>query len=387
MFLHSHRFTEETRSSFIHAHSPDSELSDQVVLPVIERSEFQDNAMLPICHPVSSHVKIIKEKAERTDTGAQTEQDFLLTGNSTLNEIKDPGPDSQVNMSCAVQHKDGSKLCQKRESQTTDSCNIQSTLSSSAKRQESRFHACKLENRQEKRIDLIIKSEQVLGVSTGQRLSIEQEPNVRVTAVNWNNSGCSEASSKVKQEESQLLLQMSSNTTASETKSDSLLVSPGDKMKNISCPDSGGTQLVEKYSDTIPKIQEIGPLPLDVKKDTSVKDQVEGCHAVKHTHEMDHHTEQSLMEHERDLDAKFVGTGRSEEAHSNAVHQTDIGPAMQLENEENKVNERPESNEQLGKSGGSGVSLIPPADLCDSTSTGKHGFSCNFLTVHFTIFF
>lgn len=381
MFLHSHRFTEETRSSFIHAHSPDSELSDQVVLPVTERSEFQGNTMLPICHPDSSHVKIIKEKAERTDTGAQTEQDFLLAGNSAQNEIKDPGPGSQVNMSCAVQHKDGSKLCQKRESQTTDSCNIQSTLSSSAKRQESGFHACKLENLQEKRIDVIVKSEQVLGVSTGQRLSREQEPNVRVTAVNWNNSGCSKASSKGKQEESQLLLQTSSNTTASEKKSDSLFVSPGDKMKNISCPDSGGTQLVEKYSDTIPKIQEIGPLPLDVKKDTSVKDQVEGCHAVKHTHEMDHHTEQSHTYSCRGF------TGRSEEAHSNAVDQTDIVPAMQLENEENKVNEMPESSEQLGKSGGSGVSLIPPADSLDSTSTGKHGFSCNFLTVHFTIFF
>lgn len=341
------------------------------MLPVIERAEFQGNATLLICHPVSSHVKKIKEKAESTDRGAQTDEGFLVSGNSTQNEIKDcVGPGSQVNMCCAVQHEDGSKLCQKRESQTFDSCNIQSTLSSSARRQQSGFHACQ-DNLQEKGIDVVAESKQVLRASTGQRLSREQEQNGQVTTVNWNNS-CSKASSKGQQEESHLLLHLSSNATASEKKSDSSFVSLCDDMKNISCPDSGGEQFVQKYSDNIPKIQEIGPLPLDVKKDTWVKGLVEGCHPVENTQGWDHHTEQSRMEHGRDLDGKFVGRGRSGEAHSSAVRQTDTGPAMQLENEENKVNEGPESSAWLGESGGSGVSLIPPAGSLDSTSTGKN---------------
>lgn len=361
MFPHSHRFTEETRSSFIRAHSPDSEHRDQVVLPVIERSEFQDNATLLICHPASSHVNKIKEKAESTDRGAQTEQHFLVSGNSTQVEIKDgTSPGSQVNMSCDVQHKDGSKLCQKRESQTANSGNIQSILRSSATRQESG----------------LVESEQVLGVSTGQRSSREQEQNGGLTTVNLNTGGCSKASSKGKQEGSHLLLQLSINSTSSEKKSDSF-VSLCDDTTNTSCPDSGAEQFVEKYSDNTLNIQETGPLPLDVNQDILVKDQMEGFHPVKNTQEVDHHTEQSLMEHETDLGDMFVVTGRSEEAHSNAVHQRDISPATQLGDDDN-VGEGPDSSAEFEEIGGSGRLLIPPADSLDSTSTGKHCFSCEF---------
>lgn len=314
MFSHSHRFAEETRSSFICAHSPDGELRDQVVLPVIERSDFQDNATLLICHPVSSHVKIIKEKSESTDRGASTQQDSLVSGNSTQNEIKDGvSPGSQVNISCADQHTDGSKLCQQRELQTTDRSNIQSILCSAANRQESGFHACKLENLLEKGIDAIVKSEQVLGLSAGQQSSREQEQNSQVTKVNWNNGGCGEGSSQGKQKTNKLL-QLSFNTTAAEK-----------------------------------KVQENGPLPLDVNNRTSVTDQVEGCHPVKNL--------QSLVEHETDVDDKLVGTGGSEEPFLNAAHKADI------------------QNRHFAQLGQGGVLLIPSSNSLDNTSTGKHNRS------------
>lgn len=373
MFLHSHRFTEETRSSFIRAHSPD-EFHDQVVLPVIERSEFQDNATLLICHPVSSHVKKMKENAESPDTGAQTEQDFLVRGNSTQNEIKDSViPGSQVNMSCAVRHKDGSKPCQKRDSQSADSGNLQSVPSRSAKTQESGFHACKIENLQENGIDVIVELEKAFGVSSGQWLRREQEQNGGVTTGNWNNP-CNNASSKGKQEESHLPLPLSMNCTASEMKSD-LLVDPG------------AEQLVKIYSDNIPESQETGLLPSDVNKDISVKDQMDGCPPVKNTQERQHYTEQSLIEHKTDLGVMFVKIVRCDEAHSNAVHQTDTGPETQLGNDENNVVKGPDSRAQLWESGGIGVSLIPPADSLDSTSTGKHGFSCKFYPFTFLSLF
>lgn len=231
LFPHSHSFTEETRSSFIHTHSPDSELHDQAVLPVIEHSDFQDNGTFFTCRPVSSHLKIIKEKAEST-SGAQTEQDFLVSRNSARNEIKDGvGPCSQVNMSCAVQRTDGSKLCQQKESETTDCRTIQSVLSSSVKKQESSFNASKLVNLQEKGMEMIVESEEVSGVSTGQQSSTEQEQKGQLTNVNWTNSSCSESSIKGKQEESNLLSESNMNTTASEKKSYFLFVSLCDNMK------------------------------------------------------------------------------------------------------------------------------------------------------------
>lgn len=376
LFPHSHSFTEETRSSFIRTHSPDSELHDQAVLPVIEHSNFQDNGTFFTCRPVSSHLKVIKEKAEST-SGAQTAQGFLVSRNSARNEIKDGvDPGSQVNMSCAVQRTDGSKLCQQKESETTDNGRIQSVLSNSGKKQESSFNASKLVNLQEKGMEVILQSEEVSGVSAGQQSSRGQKQKGQLSNIYCNNSSCTESSIRWKREESNLLLELNMNTTASRKKSDFLFASLCDNMKANSCPDTAGEQFVEEDMDNTPTIQEMEPSHLGVNQDASVKDQVERHHPARNPQEMEHHTEQSLMEPETsDLDSGFVEAKGSEEADSNAVLQTVEGLAMQLEDLHNKVDEGPERSAQLEESGDGGVPLIPPAGSLRSTSPGKYGFS------------
>lgn len=275
-----------------------------------------------------------------------------MSGNSSQNEIKDGvGPGSQVNMSCALERTDGSKLCQKNESQKTDSSNTQSFLSSSAKRRG---------NRKEKGIDVIVKSGQVLGVSPGQWSSREQQQNSQVTTVNCNSGGCGDGCSNGKQEETKLLLQSNINTSTTEKKSDSF-VSVFNHMRNIVCPDFEEEQLIEESSGHVPKIQEVGTLPLDVNKQRSVTDEVEGYQWVKNSQETDHHTEQSLMEHETYFDDKFVGTGSSGEAFSNTGYKADIQNRLCAQLEESEV---------------SGVLLVPPADSLSNTSTGKCDCNC-----------
>lgn len=371
--------TEETRSSFIHATSPDNELRNESVFPAIEGSDFQDNRTFFTCHPVSSHLKKIKEKAKNT-SGAETEPAFLVSRNSARNEIKVSVGPSQEDMSFAIQLTDGSKLCQQKESITTDSRSLQFILSSFEKTQESSLNASKLVKLQEKGMVMTEDSEEVSGVSRSQQSSREQEQKGGLTKVDWNDRSCREACIKGKKEESNLVLELNKNTTNSEKKSDFLYVSLYDDLKKFCCPDPEGELFVDKDSDNVPKIQKDQSSLLDVNKGVLVKDQVEAHNRTKNTQEeIENQTEQSLMEHETTsaLDNRLVETERSKEADSFPVHKTDVGLAMQLENNHNRINKGPEKSKQSEESGDRGVPAGSLALGLESTS-GKHGFGYHF---------
>lgn len=176
------------------------------MFPATERSHTQDNGPFSTCHPVSSCLKISKETDDNS-SGPQIENEVIESRNISRNEIKDSvGTDSQAKRKRVVLlteatcgREDGGKLHQQRESETK-SGGIHLILSSSVKKQESNIDASKLISLREKGFRVIVQSEKMIEVSTGQLSNRQHDEKGPVNEEKWNESMCRETRTKRKSE-------------------------------------------------------------------------------------------------------------------------------------------------------------------------------------------
>lgn len=331
----------------------DNELGDEVLFPATERSYTQDNGPFCTCHSVSSCLKISKE-ADDNSSGAQIENEVVESCNISRNEIKDSvGTDSQAKRKRVVPltevtcgREDRAKLHEHREYETKTG-EIHLILSDSVKKQESGFDASKLISLQEKGLHMIVQSEKMIEVSTGPLSNRQHDEKGPINEEKWNQSTCRETRTKRKREERNLLLELNVNTI-SEKKS---------VVNKICYSYTGGDQFLEKDGDTR-KIQEVE------QQETSVK-----CLAGSKT-------KSSQEEHQ--LEARLEETGSSGEADTCMVHKTDMELQTQCETDHhNKISESRAKDAELREHAYSDVSVMPPVDSNESTSTGKYGFIYN----------
>lgn len=337
------------------------------MFPATERSYTQDNGPFSTCHPVSSCLKISKETDDNS-SGAQIENEVIESCNISRNEIKDSvGTDSQAKRKRVVPlteaREDGGKLHQQRESETIKSGGIHLILSSSVKKQESSFDVSRLISLREKELQVIVQSKKMIEVSTGQLSNRQHDEKGPINEEKWNESTCRETRTKRKREERNLLLELNVNTI-SEKKS---------VVSKIYYSYTGGDQFLEKDSDNTHKIQEVEHQPCSINEETSVK------------HLASSKTKSSQEEDQ--LGARLEETGSSEEADTYTVHKTDMDPQIQRETDHhNKISESLAKDAELRESADSDVSVMPPVDSNESTSTGKYGFIYLFNTFIHVLF-
>lgn len=328
------------------------------MFPATERSYTQDNGPFSTCHPVSSCLTISKETDDNS-SGAQIENEVIESCNISRNEIKDSvGTDSQakrkrvvplIEVTCG--REDGSKLHQQRESETIKSEGIHLILNSSVKKQESSFDASKLISVREKGLHVIVQSEKMIEVSTGQLSNRQHDEKGPINEEKWNERMCRETRTKRQREERNLLLELNGNTI-SEKKS---------VVNKVCYSYTGGDQFLEKDSDNTCKIQEVEHQPCSVNEETSVK-----CIAGSKT---------KSSQEENQLKARLEEMGNSGEADTCTIHKTDMDLETQYETDHhNKISEYRAKDAELRKSAYSDVSVMPPVDSNESTSAGKYGF-------------
>lgn len=127
---------------------------------------------------------------------------------------------------------------------------------------------------------------------------------------------------------------------------------------------TGGDQFLEKDNGITRKIQEVEHQPCSVNEETSVKS-LASC-KTKSSQEEDQ------------LEARLEETESSGEADTCTVHKTDMDLQTQCETDHhNKISKSRTKDAELKESACNDVSVMPPVDSNESTSTGKYGFIYN----------